>query len=158
MRTATTCQMRTKSSGQESPGAKSRSPRVLVVERHEGIRDALCANLNHRGVEVVAVAADGFEALEKARMLAPDVVILDFHMPGCGGLKAARAIRAEMPHIRIILLTMWDEEIYSRAATKCGAIACFPKDVATRELVSVMKKAERVAREQSPADAQRAPV
>jgi DNA-binding NarL/FixJ family response regulator len=127
----------------ESPGAAIPAAKVLVVDRHEGIRDALCANLSHHGLQVVAVAADGIEAIEKARILVPDIVILDFHMTRCGGLEAARVIRSEMPHIKIILLTMWGEEAYSRAAAECGAIACFPKDVATRELVSVMKSGTR---------------
>jgi DNA-binding NarL/FixJ family response regulator len=135
--------MRTKSSGRESPGAAVRAVRVLVVDGHEGIRDALCANLSHYGVQVVAAAADGLEAIEKARVFAPNVVILDFQMQGCGGLEAARVIRSEMPHIKIILLTMLSEEAYSRAATECGAIACFSKDVSTRDLISAMKNEKR---------------
>jgi two-component system nitrate/nitrite response regulator NarL len=125
------------------PTAGDLAIKVLIAERHQGVRDALCATLNHGGVQVVAIAADGFEAIEKARVFAPDVVILDFQMPGCGGLNAARVIRSEMPHIKIILLTIGDDEAYSRAATECGAIASFPKDVATRDLMSAVVDGRR---------------
>ncbi|MFQ5793391.1 MAG: response regulator transcription factor, partial [Acidobacteriota bacterium] len=123
--------MTTKTSRRESLATESRTVRVLLVDRHERIRDALRDNLSQCGVKVVGVATDGFEAVERARTLAPDVVILDFHMPGYGALESAGAILAEMPLIRIIMLTMWDEEVYLRAATECGAVACFPKDVPT---------------------------
>jgi DNA-binding NarL/FixJ family response regulator len=112
--------------------------KVLIAEGHRGVRETLMAGLAQHGLHVAGVAVDGIEAIEKTRRLAPDIVVLDFHMPRCGGLEAARVIRSDMPHIKIILLTMWGEEAYSRAATECGAIACFPKDVSTRNLISAM--------------------
>jgi DNA-binding NarL/FixJ family response regulator len=117
--------------------------KVLVAEGHKGIRESLRVSLASHGVDVVGVAADGLEAVEKVRSLAPDVVLLDVHIPLCetplnGGSATARLISAAKPDARIILLATWDDEIYARAADAWGAITCLPKTVQTRRLLSAM--------------------
>lgn len=118
--------------------------KVLIAEGHQGIRESLSSSLSRHGVQVVGVAADGLEAIEKARRLMPDFVLLDVHIPRCSGFPAARIIGAEMPPVKIILLTTWDDEAYQAEAARIGAIACLPKTVATRCLISAMGGEERL--------------
>lgn len=117
--------------------------KVLVAEGHEGIRESLRVSLASHGVDVVGVAADGREAVQKVRRLAPDVVLLDVHLRLCetplnGAPATARLISAAKPDAKIILLATWDDEIYARAADAWGAITCLPKTVQTRRLLLAM--------------------
>lgn len=95
--------------------------RVLLVDDHalflEGLHNLLAA----RGIEVVGTAGDGLEALAQARALTPDVILMDIQMPRCGGLEATRLIKAELPEIKIVMLTVSadDEDLF--AAIKNGA-------------------------------------
>jgi len=95
--------------------------RVLLVDDHplfaEGLQNLLVA----RGVEVVGTARDGWEALEKARALRPDVILMDVHMPGCDGLQATRVIKAEMPEIKVVMLTVSETDQDLFEAVKAGA-------------------------------------
>lgn len=95
--------------------------RVLLVDDHtlflEGLRNLLAL----KSIEVVGTAGDGFEALEKARLLRPDVILMDVQMPRCDGLAATRLIKAELPEIKIIMLTMSEDERDLFAAVKSGA-------------------------------------
>jgi two-component system NarL family response regulator len=95
--------------------------RVLLVDDHslflEGLRNLLASE----GVQVVGTARDGFEALEQARRLRPDVILMDIQMPRCNGIMATRLIKAEMPECRIVILTMSDNELDLFDAVKSGA-------------------------------------
>ena len=79
--------------------------RVLLVDDHPLFLDGLKNLLAARGIDVVGIAHDGLEALEQARALRPDVVLMDIHMPRLNGLAAPRLIRAELPETRIVMLT-----------------------------------------------------
>ena len=80
--------------------------RVLVVEDHAVVREGLCSLLTARyGVEVVGQAADGLEAVEKAKSLTPDVILMDLAMPRMTGLEAILKIRETDPDARILVLT-----------------------------------------------------
>jgi PAS domain S-box-containing protein len=95
--------------------------RVLLVDDHplylEGIRHLLVS----RGLTVVGVAHDGLEALEQARALQPDVVVMDVEMARCNGLEATQAIKAEMPHIKVVMLTVSEDADNLFAALRNGA-------------------------------------
>ncbi len=95
--------------------------KVLLVDDHPLFIDGLKNMLTARGVEVVGKARDGLEALEKARSLSPDLVLMDIQMPRCDGVSATRLIKAERPEIRIVMLTMSAEDEDLFAAIKSGA-------------------------------------
>jgi DNA-binding NarL/FixJ family response regulator len=97
------------------------SMKILLVDDHplflEGIQNLLTA----RGIEVVGTASDGLEALAKARVLHPDVILMDIQMPHCNGLAATRMIKAELPEIKIVMLTVSEEDEDLFEAIKSGA-------------------------------------
>lgn len=79
--------------------------RILVADDGALFRAGLASLLRAGGHTVVGEARDGFEALEQARLLEPDVILLDVDMPRCSGVQATRLIKAEVPRARVILLT-----------------------------------------------------
>jgi DNA-binding NarL/FixJ family response regulator len=95
--------------------------RVLLVDDHPLLLDGLRTLLEGRGVEVAGVARNGLEALDQARALAPDVILMDIQMPLLDGLAATRLIKAEMPDVRIVMLTMSGQENDLFEAIKSGA-------------------------------------
>lgn len=95
--------------------------RVLLVDDHPLFRDGLKNLLAIRGADVVGTACDGVDALEKARALKPDVILMDIQMPHLDGLAATRLIRAEQPQIRIVILTMSENDADLFEAIKSGA-------------------------------------
>jgi len=79
--------------------------RILLADDHPLFLDGLKNLLKIRGIDVVGTAIDGLEALEKARALKPDVILMDIRMPQLNGLAATRLIKAEQPDIKIVMLT-----------------------------------------------------
>ena len=109
--------------------------RVLIVDDHPVVRDGLRAMLETEpGIDVVAEAGNGEEAIEKANLLEPDVVLTDIRMPGISGIEVTRRIKACQPGIAVILLTMYDSEMYVLEALRVGAAGYLVKD-STRELL-----------------------
>ena len=96
--------------------------RLLVVDDHTLVRDGLAKLLSdHAGFEVVGEAANGFEALSKARELKPDAVLLDLYMPGLDGVRTTAFIRAELPDVEVIAVTASEEEADIFEAMQAGA-------------------------------------
>src|SRR5512142_524886 len=95
--------------------------RVLLVDDHSLFLEGLRNLLTSEGIEVAGLACDGFEALSEARRLHPDVILMDIQMPRCDGVAATRLIKAEMPEIKIVMLTMSEEEDDLFEAIKSGA-------------------------------------
>ena len=95
--------------------------RVLLVDDHALFLEGLCNLLDLKGIQVVGTANDGLEALEKARNLRPDVILMDVQMPRCNGLAATRLIKAELPEIKIVMLTMSEDDRDLFEAVKSGA-------------------------------------
>jgi DNA-binding NarL/FixJ family response regulator len=95
--------------------------RVLLVDDHRLVIEGLTNLLAAHGIEVVATAADGLEALERAREHRPDLILMDIRMPRCEGLAATRLIKAEMPAARIVMLTTSAEDDDLFEAVKSGA-------------------------------------
>ena len=113
--------------------------KVLVVDDHTLFRRGITAVLaNQDGLEVVGEAADGLEAIEKAREISPDVILMDLNMPRCSGLEAIQALQAEMPQINILVLTVSEMETDLFAAVKFGATGYLLKKVEPDELVSAI--------------------
>ncbi|MCL4488204.1 MAG: response regulator transcription factor [Chloroflexi bacterium] len=95
--------------------------RVLLADDHPLFRDGLAALLRARGMEVVGEASNGLEALEKARALKPELVLMDVNMPQMNGLEATRLIKTEMPETKIVILTVSDDDEVLFEAIKSGA-------------------------------------
>lgn len=99
----------------------TQSIRVLIVDDHDLFRDGIASLLKARGYEVVGEASDGVEALSRVRELRPDLVLMDIRMPNMGGLEATRRIKAEMPEVNVVILTVSDDEEDLFEAIKSGA-------------------------------------
>ncbi len=102
--------------------------RVLLVDDHAVVRQGLLSLLEDEpDIEVIAEATDGLDAVEKARDLRPDVILMDFSMPRMDGVDATRIIRSELPHTRIIGLSVYAEADRASAMIAAGADAYFTK-------------------------------
>ena len=110
--------------------------RVLLADDHTIVRQGLIEILKRSPeIEVVGEAADGAEATEKALKLKPDVVVLDVSMPRLNGIEAARRIHEALPSVRILVLTMQDDEEYVLKMVRAGASGYLLKDGAASELI-----------------------
>jgi two-component system, NarL family, response regulator NreC len=110
--------------------------RVLLADDHTIVRQGLIEILKRSPeIEVVVEAADGAEATEKALKLKPDVVVLDVSMPRLNGIEAARRIHEALPSVRILVLTMQDDEEYVLKMVRAGASGYLLKDGAASELI-----------------------
>ena len=114
--------------------------RALLADDHQLFLDGLRALLAKQpGIEVVAEASDGREALSAARRLRPDVVIMDLSMPGLNGIEATRRISKRVPSARIICLSMHTEARFVEAALEAGAAGYLPKDCASEEMTAAIR-------------------
>ena len=113
--------------------------KVLVVDDHTLFRRGITAVLaNQESLKVVGEAADGLEAIEKAKQLEPDVILMDLNMPRCSGLEAIQALQAEMPQVNILVLTVSEMETDLFAAVKFGARGYLLKKAGPEELVNAI--------------------
>ncbi len=114
--------------------------RVLIVDDHAILRDGIRALLAlHDDLEVVGEAADGNEAIAKAKELTPDVVLMDIAMPLMDGFEATRRIRKESPNTKVLVLTQYDNREYISSCVKAGASGCIPKKAVASELFSAIR-------------------
>ena len=112
---------------------------VLLADDHILVRDALCYLLEAQGdIKIVATAADGVEAVEKAMILCPDVAVLDISMPRMDGIEAARHICEHCSKTKIVMLTIYHTEEHVRHAVQAGASGFVLKDAAGQELVAAI--------------------
>ncbi len=114
--------------------------RVLVVDDHPLARNGIASLLMANNIETIGEASDGLEALEKARRLKPDIILMDIRMPCCNGLEATRLIKAEMPQIKIIMLTVSDNDEDHFEAIKSGAEGYLMKNIRAEELLALLSK------------------
>lgn len=103
--------------------------RVVIADDHALFRDGLRSLLEARGVEVVGEARNGREAVEQARRVRPDIVLMDLTMPVMGGLEATRLISAELPDVNVVVLTASEEDADLFEAIKSGAEGFLPKNL-----------------------------
>jgi len=90
--------------------------------------------------EVCGEATNGVEALEEARKLAPDVIVMDIGMPYLNGLDATKQIRKELPHIRVVILSQYDSSPMLTAAIEAGASAYVTKAQSAHHLLAALEK------------------
>ncbi len=117
--------------------------KLLLVDDHSLFLQSLQVLLSTQGYEVVGTAGNGVEALKQARLLSPDLVLMDIEMPGCDGLAATRLIKAEMPHIKIVMLTIssTDENLFE--AIRSGASGYLLKSQSADRFLEMVAQIER---------------
>ena len=118
-----------------------RKARILIVDDQALFADSLKAVIGYRAAdfEVIGVAKDGEAAIETARREVPDAILMDIRMPGLDGVQATRTIHAELPEIKIIVLTSFDDDEYIHAALENGAVGYILKDIPVSELLSSLR-------------------
>jgi DNA-binding NarL/FixJ family response regulator len=118
--------------------------RVLLVDDQALFREALGTLLGVRPeIRVVGEAANGAEALDRSAELAPDVVLMDLHMPVLDGVGATRRLRVEQPGVRVLALTTFDDDEDVFSALRAGAVGYLLKDVPSDRLVEGILAAAR---------------
>ena len=114
--------------------------KVLVVDDHDLVRIGISRMLSDvEGIKVVGQAASGEEAVKLARELTPDVVLMDVQMPGIGGLEATRKIQRIDEGIRVIAVTVCDEEPFPSRLLKAGAAGYLTKGADLQEMVKAIR-------------------
>lgn len=97
--------------------------RVLIADDHALIREGLSQLLElQEDIEVVGLASNGVEALDKCRALQPDVVLLDVAMPQMSGVEAVSLIKQAVPETEVVILSMYEKEVYIHQSMKAGAL------------------------------------
>ncbi len=118
-------------------------PRMLLVDDHPLTRDGLAALLAGNGFEIVGEAGNGLEAIERARELQPDVVLLDLSMPDLDGLSALPLLRTAAPDCEVVVLTASGDEANLLAAIRGGAAGYLLKTEPPERLVDFLHSAAR---------------
>jgi DNA-binding NarL/FixJ family response regulator len=114
--------------------------RVLLAEDHTIVRQGISALLRSEpDIEVAGEASDGLEAIELAKKLIPDVVLMDIAMRNLNGLEATRKIKKLFPHTKVLVLTMYDNEEWIFQILKAGASGYLIKDSAMTDLTSAIR-------------------
>ncbi len=118
----------------------SETIRILIVDDHTVVRDGLQALLSAEpGMQVVGQASDGVEAVEQAKKLKPDVILLDLIMPRKDGVQATIEIRRDNPAARILILTSFAEDHQVFSAVKSGAMGYLMKDTSSEDLILAIR-------------------
>lgn len=119
--------------------------RVLLADDHDLFREGLVSLLESHGIDVAGQAQDGRAAVALARTLRPDVVLMDLTMPVMGGLEATQLISAEMPEIRVVILTVSEADGDLFEAIRGGAEGYLVKSTSSSEFFSLIDALEQGA-------------
>jgi two-component system, NarL family, response regulator LiaR len=115
--------------------------RLLIADDHALVREGLRTVLSSEdGIQVIAEAKDGKEALSSCRELQPDLVLMDVRMPVMDGLEATRRIKEEMPHTSVVMVTMHENPDYLFEAIKAGAAGYVLKDASGERLLEAVRR------------------
>ncbi len=113
--------------------------KLMLVDDHSLFIEGLKYLLETYGFDVVGNAKDGRMAVTKARILKPDIILMDVRMPECNGLEALKLIKAEMPEVKIIMLTTSEDDADLFNAVKYGASGYLLKDTEARTLINMLR-------------------
>lgn len=114
--------------------------KVLICDDQAIIRDGLEMLLKlEKDIDVLGQAQDGAEAVELAAKLQPDLVLMDLKMPGMTGIEATRQIRAKYPHIKVLVLTTYDDDEWVFDAIRAGAAGYLLKDTPREDVIKAIK-------------------
>jgi DNA-binding NarL/FixJ family response regulator len=117
--------------------------RILIADDHSLFRDGLRSLLQAEGHEIVGEAKNGREAVELARALKPDLVLMDVQMPELDGIGATKAIVGELPEMKVVMLTASEEEAKLFEAIKSGAQGYLLKNLEAEEFFDLLERAQR---------------
>ena len=118
--------------------------RILIVDDHAIVREGQRALIDTEpGMQVLGEAKNGFEAVEMAHSLQPDVILLDLLMPRKDGIEAIQEIKAENPEARILVLTSFSEDEKVYTAIKAGAMGYLLKDSSPQEILTAIREVYR---------------
>ena len=138
--------------------------RILIVDDHTLLRSGIKLALQrHEGFEVVGEAGDGLEGIKRAKQLKPDVVLLDLHMPGIGGLEALRVLVEDVPETQVVMLTVSEDAEDLLETLRAGARGYLLQNIDTEFFLESIQRAARGESVMSPqiahklADSLRAP-
>lgn len=116
--------------------------KILVVDDHNLVRDGIIAMLSSNAdFEIVGEASDGEEAINKAYLIQPDIILMDIILPGINGVESARIIKSKLPKIKILFLSMEVSEEYLNEIIKIGAEGYVLKDIRKGELAGAVRNA-----------------
>ncbi|MBY0575720.1 MAG: response regulator transcription factor [Gallionellaceae bacterium] len=118
--------------------------RILIVDDHTLFRSGIKLVLQrHSGFDVVGEAGDGLEGVKRAKQLKPDVVLLDLHMSGTGGLEALRLLVEDMPETQVVMLTVSEDAEDLLETLRAGARGYLLKNIDTEFLLESIQRAAR---------------
>ena len=117
--------------------------RIVIADDHALFRDGLRSLLSTQGHEIVGEAKNGREAIELARRLKPDLVLMDVQMPEVDGIAATRALTAELPEIKVIILTATEDDAKLFEAIKSGAQGYLLKNLEADDFFAMLDRASR---------------
>ncbi len=115
--------------------------RVLLADDHQILRDGIRRGLESAGEDVVGEADNGEEAIELARSLQPEIVLMDLSMPVLDGVAATRRITEELPEVKVVVLTMHDDPQRTRAALEAGATGYLTKGTSFSDVLDTLRRA-----------------
>ena len=118
------------------------SIKLMLVDDHRMLREGLRRALEEEGFEVVGEAADGYEAVLRAPVWQPDVILMDVSMPNVGGVEATRRIVQNEPQRRVVMLTMHADRDVIESAIKAGAVGYLTKDCSIDEVIEAVRMAD----------------
>jgi DNA-binding NarL/FixJ family response regulator len=116
-----------------------RKPRILVIDDGDSVRDIIRLFLERDGFEVCGEAADGLEAIEQAKKLKPDLIVLDLAMPRMNGADAASILSKTMPDVPIVMLTLYQNVLGNALASAVGVKAIVDKTDGMDKLVACVR-------------------
>lgn len=125
------------------PDLVPRRQRIVLADDNRLLLEGLVNLLAAYGMDVVGTASDGNEAIELARHLCPDVILMDVRMPNCDGLEATRRIKASQPEIKIVMLTTSADDNDLFESVKSGAIGYLIKSISGPAFIEALRGLEK---------------
>ncbi|MBL8775458.1 MAG: response regulator transcription factor [Acidimicrobiales bacterium] len=117
--------------------------RLMLADDHRMLREGLRRSMAEQGFDMVGEARDGAEAVELARVLQPDVILMDVTMPELDGVEATRRIRSALPQVKVVMLTMHADQDVLASAIRAGASGYLVKDCSTEEIAEAVRMTAR---------------